>query len=83
MDIFLAMLHASSPAASFEFKPYSENYYQKGNVYELMSQGKLIDKYTIIENRRSYTILYREEIFLCEITYISQSPTHLVCWIRD
>ena len=71
---FLAIVHASSPAASFE-----QHTKKKPSHYELFSQGKIIDKYTI-DDKRSYTILYKKKLFVCEIHHRGSYPEYLFCF---
>ena len=51
----------------------------KYSRYELISQGKIIDKYTI-DDKRSYTILYKRKLFVCEIFHGNSYPKRLICW---
>ena len=73
----LAFVHAPNAAASFE-----QHTEKKPSKYELFLQGKIIDKYTI-DYKRSYTILYKKKLFVCEITHSGIQPRYLFCWKRN
>ena len=68
------MVHAADPAASFE-----QHTSKTPSSYELLSKGEIIDKYTI-DDKRSYTILYKKKVFVCEILHGSSHPRFLICW---
>ena len=72
----LVIVHASNAAADFKVLPNMD----KPSKYELFSQGKIIDKYTI-DDKRSYTILYKKKLFVCEINHRASSPEYLFCFL--